>query len=101
METLQSPQPTQHTVCSPLHFPTTIHPFLHLRCLHHQLILYLADEVAYSSAVAPNTLPASLCGHLKSSVASICETPQISCISTSHEGIYLGARKQAYLCMKC
>lgn len=44
--------------------------------LHHQLILYLDDEVAYLSVDAPNTLPASLCGHLKSSAASICETPK-------------------------
>lgn len=49
----------------------------HCLCrLHHQLILYLDDEVAYLSVDAPNTLPASLCGHLKSSAASICETPK-------------------------
>lgn len=47
VKTLLSPQPTQHTVLPSSHVP--ICSSLRLCSLHHQLILYLDDEVAYLS----------------------------------------------------
>lgn len=93
--------PAHTTYCTPSsHFPMTIPPYLHLCRPHHQLILYLDDEVAYLSVAAPNTPHESLWA-LEKQCGEHLRNPQISRTSSSHEGIYLAARKQAYLCMKC
>ena len=59
-------------------------------CLQHQLILDLHSEVAYLLLL---TLPTSLCRHLKISMASICETSQISRTSIHSWGILPGSEK--------
>lgn len=91
--------PSAHTAYCTFssHFLMTIPPNLRLCGRHHQLILYLVDEVAYLSAAAAITLPASLCGHLK----SICETPKSLALHPLMRESTWQRERRAYLCMKC
>lgn len=95
--------PSAHTAYCTFssHFLMTIPPNLHLSGRHHQLILYLVDEEAYLSAAAAITLPTSLCGHLKSGVASICETPKSLTLHPLMRESTWQRERRAYLCMKC